>query len=89
MLIDFGLAYTTSLPEDKAVDLYVLERAITSAHSSLATLVRVWLPRVRVYTLHENIDITCSCPQFEHIVEEYKRVSNSWKPTLTKFAEGE
>jgi len=89
VLIDFGLAYTTSLPEDKAVDLYVLERAITSAHSSLAALVRVWLPCVRIYTLREDTDITCSCPQFEHIVEEYKRVSNSWKPTLTKFAEGE
>lgn len=40
VLIDFGLSYTTTLPEDKAVDLYVLERAITSAHSDLAGLVR-------------------------------------------------
>ena len=40
MLIDFGLAYTTSLAEDKAVDLYVLERAITSAHSRYTGLVR-------------------------------------------------
>lgn len=40
VLIDFGLAYNTSLAEDKAVDLYVLERAITSAHSTLAGLVR-------------------------------------------------
>lgn len=38
MLIDFGLSYTTSLAEDKAVDLYVLERAITSAHSTVVGL---------------------------------------------------
>ncbi len=32
VLIDFGLAYTSSLTEDKAVDLYVLERAFASTH---------------------------------------------------------
>ncbi|PRP81583.1 TP53-regulating kinase-like [Planoprotostelium fungivorum] len=31
-LIDFGLAYVTTLAEDKAVDLYVLERAFLSTH---------------------------------------------------------
>ena len=31
-MIDFGLAYTSSLAEDKAVDLYVLERAFGSTH---------------------------------------------------------
>ncbi|KAI8904749.1 kinase-like domain-containing protein [Gorgonomyces haynaldii] len=30
--IDFGLSYVSVLPEDKAVDIYVLERAITSTH---------------------------------------------------------
>ncbi|RZC80826.1 hypothetical protein C5167_043427 [Papaver somniferum] len=34
VLIDFGLSFTSSLPEDKAVDLYVLERALISMHSS-------------------------------------------------------
>ncbi|XP_077247896.1 protein kinase superfamily protein isoform X2 [Tasmannia lanceolata] len=34
VLIDFGLSYTSTLPEDKAVDLYVLERALLSMHSS-------------------------------------------------------
>ncbi|KAK7392958.1 hypothetical protein VNO78_21408 [Psophocarpus tetragonolobus] len=33
VLIDFGLSFTSTLPEDKAVDLYVLERAILSMHS--------------------------------------------------------
>jgi TP53 regulating kinase and related kinases len=32
LLIDFGLAYTSTLVEDKAVDLYVLERAFASTH---------------------------------------------------------
>ncbi|THH09953.1 hypothetical protein EW145_g1653 [Phellinidium pouzarii] len=32
VLIDFGLSYVSSLAEDKAVDLYVLERAFASTH---------------------------------------------------------
>lgn len=32
VLIDFGLAQVSSMIEDKAVDLYVLERAISSTH---------------------------------------------------------
>ena len=53
VLIDFGLAANATLAEDKAVDLYVLERAITSAHSHYAALVRAhctarcWLERCR------------------------------------------
>ncbi|RVW54798.1 EKC/KEOPS complex subunit bud32 [Vitis vinifera] len=34
VLIDFGLSFTSTLHEDKAVDLYVLERALLSMHSS-------------------------------------------------------
>ncbi|CAK5265444.1 unnamed protein product, partial [Mycena citricolor] len=32
VLIDFGLSYHSSLIEDKAVDMYVLERAFSSTH---------------------------------------------------------
>ncbi|KAI1311286.1 TP53 regulating kinase [Mortierella claussenii] len=32
VLIDFGLSYVSQLIEDKAVDLYVLERAFSSTH---------------------------------------------------------
>ncbi|RUP45480.1 hypothetical protein BC936DRAFT_148116 [Jimgerdemannia flammicorona] len=32
VVIDFGLSYVSNLPEDKAVDLYVLERAFLSTH---------------------------------------------------------
>jgi len=31
-LIDFGLSFVSGLPEDKAVDLYCLERALLSTH---------------------------------------------------------
>lgn len=36
VFIDFGLSYKSTEAEDKAVDLYVLERAITSAHAELS-----------------------------------------------------
>lgn len=36
VLIDFGLSSTSHLNEDKAVDLYVLERAIASSHPNLS-----------------------------------------------------
>ncbi|KAK9999685.1 hypothetical protein SO802_019288 [Lithocarpus litseifolius] len=39
VLIDFGLSFTSTLPEDKAVDLYVLERALLSMHSSCGKVV--------------------------------------------------
>ncbi|OXB61017.1 hypothetical protein ASZ78_015014 [Callipepla squamata] len=32
VLIDFGLSFTSGLPEDKGVDLYVLEKAFLSTH---------------------------------------------------------
>jgi TP53 regulating kinase-like protein len=40
VLIDFGLSFTSAIPEDKAVDLYVLERALISMHSSCGDVVR-------------------------------------------------
>jgi TP53 regulating kinase-like protein len=39
-LIDFGLAYTSPWTEDKAVDLYVLERAFASTHPDSEPLFR-------------------------------------------------
>ena len=32
VLIDFGLAFASTLAEDQAVDLYVLERAFAATH---------------------------------------------------------
>jgi TP53 regulating kinase and related kinases len=34
VMIDFGLSFFSSITEDRAVDLYVLERAFTSAHAA-------------------------------------------------------
>ncbi|XP_042400833.1 EKC/KEOPS complex subunit TP53RK-like [Zingiber officinale] len=39
VLIEFGLSFTSTLPEDKAVDLYVLKRALLSMHSSCGNVV--------------------------------------------------
>ncbi|KAH7729389.1 Nori-2 protein [Aphelenchoides avenae] len=39
VLIDFGLAQNTTKAEDKAVDLYVLERAIRSTHNAVDSFV--------------------------------------------------
>ena len=39
-LIDFGLSYGSNTPEDMAVDLHVLEKAIGSAHPQLETFVK-------------------------------------------------
>eukprot|EP00842_Homolaphlyctis_polyrhiza_P001261 jgi/Hompol1/2135/HPOL_002080-RA len=36
--IDFGLSSASGLPEDKGVDLYVLERAILSTHPTIAQI---------------------------------------------------
>ncbi|XP_020237464.1 EKC/KEOPS complex subunit TP53RK isoform X2 [Cajanus cajan] len=47
VLIDFGLSFTSTLPEDKAVDLYVLERAILSMHSSCGNVMNQILAAYR------------------------------------------
>ncbi|XP_028854895.1 EKC/KEOPS complex subunit TP53RK [Denticeps clupeoides] len=38
VLIDFGLSYTSALPEDKGVDMYVLEKAFLSTHPNTESL---------------------------------------------------
>ncbi|XP_028282573.1 EKC/KEOPS complex subunit TP53RK [Parambassis ranga] len=40
VLIDFGLSYISALPEDKGVDLYVLEKAFLSTHPNTEVLFR-------------------------------------------------
>ncbi|KAG8215830.1 hypothetical protein J3R82DRAFT_7772 [Butyriboletus roseoflavus] len=50
VLIDFGLSYHSTLVEDKAVDLYVLERAFASTHpeseSLFASIIAAYANRV-------------------------------------------
>ncbi|KAK9478370.1 kinase-like domain-containing protein [Lipomyces japonicus] len=43
VIIDFGLAQQSTLPEDKAVDLYVLERAVISTHPKHSEEFTTWL----------------------------------------------
>ncbi len=45
VLIDLGLSAVTTSVEDKAVDMYVLERAFISTHPTATTLVRRWQDR--------------------------------------------
>ena len=40
-VIDFGLSFVSSQAEDKAVDLYVLERAFTSSHPGKEPLLQI------------------------------------------------
>lgn len=40
-VIDFGLSFVSSMDEDKAVDLYVMERAFASSHPGLEPLFEV------------------------------------------------
>jgi len=55
-LIDFGLGSVSTLVEDKAVDLYVLERAILSTHPLYAEHYNKWLLEgySSVYTGKQN-----------------------------------
>uniref|UniRef100_UPI00358E3828 EKC/KEOPS complex subunit TP53RK n=1 Tax=Myxine glutinosa TaxID=7769 RepID=UPI00358E3828 len=43
VLIDFGLSFSSGLAEDKAVDLYVLERALLSTHPGAKDLFETML----------------------------------------------
>ncbi|XP_020687727.1 EKC/KEOPS complex subunit bud32 isoform X1 [Dendrobium catenatum] len=47
VLIDFGLSFTSTIPEDKAVDLYVLERALLAMHSSCGNVMDIILAAYR------------------------------------------
>jgi TP53 regulating kinase-like protein len=42
-VIDFGLSYINCSPEDKGVDLYVLERALISTHPNTELLFQIIL----------------------------------------------
>ncbi|OHT15394.1 TKL family protein kinase [Tritrichomonas foetus] len=42
-IIDFGLSFVSTLNEDKAVDLYVLERAFASSHPGKENLLQIVL----------------------------------------------
>lgn len=43
VLIDFGLSFISALPEDKGVDLYVLEKAFLSTHPNTESVFAAFL----------------------------------------------
>nr|XP_056700579.1 EKC/KEOPS complex subunit TP53RK [Euleptes europaea] len=45
VLIDFGLSFISALPEDKGVDLYVLEKAFLSTHPNTEALFEALLKK--------------------------------------------
>ena len=94
VLIDFGLSFNSTLAEDKAVDLYVLERALLSLHSAHEGLVNdhyglsnsewsKWNPTSLPFPLWH-----CVC-QMEAVLTSYSRSSRYWSATLNKLAQGQ
>lgn len=66
VMIDFGLARVDSTLEDKAVDLYVLERSLLSAHSEVPTL----FPRI----FHYYQQCYQDKKHCEQVLSKYKQV---------------
>lgn len=102
VLIDFGLSFNSTIPEDKGVDLYVLERAFTSAHSKQTEMVCAsdWqLVYVKCFLLqgqcaHHNQQsvhdksANLTMLQFDTLMTSYKKHSRQWSAVFNKFAEG-
>eukprot|EP00455_Lapot_gusevi_P035544 TRINITY_DN3936_c0_g1_i1.p1 TRINITY_DN3936_c0_g1~~TRINITY_DN3936_c0_g1_i1.p1 ORF type:complete len:200 (-),score=17.82 TRINITY_DN3936_c0_g1_i1:125-724(-) len=55
VVIDFGLSYNSNMPEDKAVDLYVLERAFISTHPSSEQLFSRVLEAYKQHSKHSTV----------------------------------
>ncbi|TVU31113.1 hypothetical protein EJB05_22784, partial [Eragrostis curvula] len=72
VLIDFGLSFTSTIPEDKAVDLYVLERALISMHSSCGDV---------------NNSFIFVMDKMEKILAAYRKASKQWCATTNKLAQ--
>ena len=88
LLIDFGLSFNSALAEDKAVDLYVLERALLSLHSAHEGLVSAASWTVNGHRGTQPLllpDVGC---QMEAVLATYTRSSRYWSATLNKLAQG-
>lgn len=68
--IDFGLSTGSTHPEERAVDLYVLERALLSAHFSDQSFFQIVLESY-LTNIH---DITCEPSGKQKIVERLREV---------------
>lgn len=66
VMIDFGLARVDSTVEDKAVDIYVLERSLLSTHSEVSTLFqKIYMSYQKHYT---------NKAQCKEIINKYEEV---------------
>uniref|UniRef100_A0A7N2KLQ4 non-specific serine/threonine protein kinase n=1 Tax=Quercus lobata TaxID=97700 RepID=A0A7N2KLQ4_QUELO len=92
VLIDFGLSFTSTLPEDKAVDLYVLEQALLSMHSSCGNVaiesnfhssivIDFMNSTILVQLFHVDVLI------MDRILAAYRKSSKQWSSTLNKLAQ--
>ncbi|XP_033175523.1 EKC/KEOPS complex subunit TP53RK isoform X2 [Bombus impatiens] len=68
VIIDFGLARIESNVEDKAVDLYVLERSLLSAHSEVPLLFS------KIFEIYQKQYNRIDKSQCKEIVSKYKEV---------------
>ena len=72
ILIDFGLSQVSGIIEDKAVDLYVLERAISSTHPEASELFALIL---EAYA--DNLDISTGKSILNKLAEGNWNANNS------------
>lgn len=97
VVIDFGLATNTAAAEDRAVDLFVLERALTAAHSpgsgaggeAAAAPGGVGTSAAAPPPPPPKHGPAAHCPDalFAAVLTSYRRHCSGWRPTLAKFAE--
>ena len=80
-LIDFGLSYISrNAEEDKAVDLYVLERAFLSTHPNSEQLVPILLYSWPTFLLISS--------KFAAILDIYQDSSPKARSVLAKLKQG-
>jgi len=64
VMIDFGLSFQEGVPEDKGVDLYVLERAFLSTHPNTEEL---FAQIIKAYTIKSGKQAPETLKKFEEI----------------------
>lgn len=84
-MIDFGLSTVSATEEDRAVDLYVLERAFLSTHPTATELVRAQRRR-RAGLI--QLTRTADGWQFGAILAAYGRHSRRASTTLARLEKG-
>ncbi|ONM34557.1 MMS19 nucleotide excision repair protein-like protein [Zea mays] len=87
VLIDFGMSFTSTIPEDKAVDLYVLERALISMHSSCGDVISPVAIGFMLFPFVRGILFSMVFMQMEKILAAYRKASKQWCSTKNKLAQ--